>query len=239
MQPNTIFQVATLDSIIAGNYDGYYHIKDLPKEANLGLGTFENLDGEMTLIDGKYYQLKADGKAYVPDENVGTPFTSVANFKPTKEFQLPKTMSMKEFTAYLDKEMPEANVPLLVRFDGDFDMVHFRSVPAQKRPFPSLAEVAKQQPEFKKEHVKGSLVAFRFSKYMSAFNFPGFHLHFIDDGRKFGGHVLGFSITKGRIQVAESGDFRLRLPMNADSFRKTDFTIDRSKETAAVEGGSE
>ena len=237
MKPNTIVQVATLNSLMAGNFDRMYNLKDLPSECDFGLGTFENLDGELIKIDGKFYQLKADGVAYVPDENAGTPFTTLSNFHPTKEISLPKTMEMEEFVQYVNKEMPDENVPLLVRFDGEFDFIHVRSVPPQKRPFPTLAEVAAFQPEFKREHVKGSLIGFRFSKYMGALNLPGYHLHFVDDERKFGGHVLGFTVSKGQIKVAESSDFIMHLPSHVESFRHTDFNLDRSKETAAVEGG--
>lgn len=236
MLPNTIVQVATLNSLVAGNFDRMASLDRLPKCVNFGLGTFENLDGEMILIDGKYYQLKADGVAYEPPADAGTPFATLSSFEPTKEIEVKEAMTMEEFVAFVNKEIPEENIPLQVRFDGEFDLIHVRSVPPQKRPFPTLAEVAKFQPEFKQEHKKGSLIGFRFPKYFAAFNLPGYHLHFIDDERKFGGHVLGFKVTKGKITTAEGQGFHLHLPVGVESFRKTDFNLDRSKETATIEG---
>jgi acetolactate decarboxylase len=33
----------------------------LRERGDLGLGTFENLDGEMVLVDGHFFQLRSDG----------------------------------------------------------------------------------------------------------------------------------------------------------------------------------
>ncbi|KAH0795441.1 acetolactate decarboxylase [Histomonas meleagridis] len=219
-----------------GNFDRMSSLANLPKECNFGLGCFENLDGEMILIDGKYYQLKADGIAYIPAGDAGTPFATISNFQSTKEFTISKQMSFEEFITFMNSEIPDENVPLLIRFDGEFDFVHYRSVPAQKRPFPTLASVAKSQPEFKKEHMKGSLIGFRFPKYFAGINIPGYHVHVIDDERKNGGHVLGFTIASGKIQTSLSQEFHMHLPAEVESFRKADFTVDLSADTKAVEG---
>ena len=238
MKPNTIVQVATLNSLVSGNFGKMALFSELPIECNFGLGTFENLDGEMIIIDGIIYQLKVDGKAYQRDRSAGTPFATISNFQPTAEFGLPKQVDMGQFTSFIDTKIPDRNLPLLVRLDGEFELIHFRSVLAQKEPYPTLAEAAKNQTEFKREKVKGTVLGFRFPKYFESFNLPGYHLHFIDEGKQFGGHVLGFNATKGTVKIAESQSFYLNLPGHSESFRKTDLTIDRSKETEKIEGGS-
>lgn len=237
MKPNTIVQVATLNSLVSGNFGKMATYSELPIECNFGLGTFENLDGEMLMINGDLYQLKVDGKAYKLDRSIGTPFAVLSNFQPTtivENFQTKTEMS--QFTSLLNKQFPDNNLPFLVRLDGEFDFVHFRSVSAQKEPYPTLAEAAKSQVEFKRENVKGTILGFRFPKYFESFNLPGYHLHFIDEDRRFGGHVLGFTVSKVTIKVAESNDFNLHLPVNSESFSKLDLTLDRSKETETIEG---
>lgn len=239
MKPNTIVQVATLNSLVSGNFGKMSSYSELPPECNFGLGTFENLDGEMILIDGILYQLKVDGKAYQLDRSVGTPFATISNFNPTTIVENFQTkVEMHQFTSLLDKQFPDNNLPFLVRFDGEFEFIHFRSVAAQKEPYTTLAEAAKSQTEFKREKVNGTVLGFRFPKYFESFNLPGYHLHFIDDNRQFGGHVLGFVAIKGTIKVAESNNFQLNLPVNSESFSKVDLTVDRSKETESIEGGS-
>lgn len=236
MKPNTIVQVATLNSLVAGNFGRNALYSDLPNECNFGLGTFENLDGEMMLIDGDLYQLKVDGKAYLRQRDAGTPFATIANFQPVNQLELPNKMNMTQFTSFVNGKFPDKNLPLLVRLDGEFEFIHFRSVLAQKEPYTTLGEAAKTQKEFKRENVKGTVLGFRFPKYFEAFNLPGYHLHFIDHDKQFGGHVLGFTVTKGTTKTAESDNFQLHLPSNSDAFRNLDLTIDRSKETADAEG---
>lgn len=62
--PEAIFQVSTLDALSAGQYDGRATFGWLKTRGNFGLGTFDKLDGEMIALDGRFYQVKADGKAY-------------------------------------------------------------------------------------------------------------------------------------------------------------------------------
>ena len=51
-------------------YDGDVTIRELLRHGNFGLGTFNGLDGEMLVLDGRCYQLRADGSAEParPDE---------------------------------------------------------------------------------------------------------------------------------------------------------------------------
>ncbi|EAX88505.1 Alpha-acetolactate decarboxylase family protein [Trichomonas vaginalis G3] len=146
---------------------------------------------------------------------------------------------MQQFNDLVDQKKPYENLPLLIRVDGEFEMVHFRSVPGQKKPYKPLVEVAKVQPEFKHQNIKGSLIGYRFPKYFAAMNLPGYHIHFVDDKRTCGGHVLGFKLISGKVSIAESSDFHLHLPSHSESFRKCDFEVDRSKETHFIEGGSQ
>ncbi len=55
-----------------------------------GLGTFNNLDGEMIGLDGEFYQIKADGIAYPVDDLMKTSFAVVMFFVPDKTIVLEK-----------------------------------------------------------------------------------------------------------------------------------------------------
>ena len=82
--PNAVlFQVSTIDALLSGVYDGDVTIGELRKRGNFGLGTFNKLDGEMLAVDGRYYQIKADGVASGAAVHE-TPFASVVRFKGIK-----------------------------------------------------------------------------------------------------------------------------------------------------------
>ena len=51
-----MFQTSTIDALLAGAYDGETTCRELQRHGNLGIGTFDHLDGEMVLSDGIMYQ---------------------------------------------------------------------------------------------------------------------------------------------------------------------------------------
>ena len=51
-----------------------------------GLGTFEHLDGEMVVLDGDIYQVRADGSVQRRRDNFRIPFAVVSRFQPDETF---------------------------------------------------------------------------------------------------------------------------------------------------------
>ena len=193
-------------------------ISEIPKNCNFGIGTFEELDGELLLIDGDFYQLKADGLAYKPNPELGTPFAVCAEFQSEKEFELKEISDLINFQEIINKEFPERNLPILIRFDGEFEMIHVRSVPKQTKPYTPFGEILKNQPVFTHFNIKGTLIGFRFPQYFNGLNIVGYHLHFISNDLKYGGHLLTMKVLNGKFQISESNNFNLLLPNNNESF---------------------
>lgn len=234
-RPSQITQIATIDSLLAGVYDGETDVAELKSYGTLGIGTLERLDGEMLMLDGVVYQVRADGKVYKPQDSERIPFASVVDFKPGKADSIAGRLSYKELLAYLDRQAPNANVMVAVHISGEFSQMHTRSVPAQTKPYRPLAEVTKNQPEFRLGKVSGDLVGFRLPAYVQGINVPGWHLHFITADRKLGGHVLDLEFSAGLVELSEVYDFRMILPRDLEAFASTDLSKDRSQELHAVE----
>src|SRR6516225_9922370 len=57
------YQVATISSLLAGGYDGITTVGELLRHGNFGLGTFNGVDGEMMVLDGRVYRGNTDGRA--------------------------------------------------------------------------------------------------------------------------------------------------------------------------------
>jgi acetolactate decarboxylase len=57
-----VHQVSTLQALMQGAYEGQVPCRDLPRFGTLGIGTFEDSDGELILLDGQVYQATADGR---------------------------------------------------------------------------------------------------------------------------------------------------------------------------------
>ena len=77
----------------------------------------------------------------------------------------------------------------------------------QEKPYPPLAEVAKTQPVFHLEDVGGTLAGFRFPDFAHGLNVPGFHLHFLTEDRRAGGHVLNLVLERGEVAIDASASF--------------------------------
>lgn len=233
-EKNVLHQVSTIDALLGGVLDGEVDFKTLKQNGDFGIGTFDGLDGEMLAFDGKFYQIKSDGSvADVPDD-MKTPFSSLTFFKTTQKMRFDEPFEYQELSEKLDIFLPSENLIYAVRIDGVFEFVKTRSVPKQNKPYPNLSEVVKTQPLFEFHQAKGTVVGFRFPKYMKGLNVPGYHFHFITEDRKGGGHVLDWKIRGAEIKVAEIYNFKMELPHNHE-FYKIDLAKDRKAELATVE----
>ena len=208
---HTLFQTSTIDALLEGKYDGDISFAELEDRGDFGLGTLEALDGEMIALDGSFYQVRSDGRAYAIDGRMRTPFAVVTFFEPNLSETL-APMDFETFREHLDLLVGGGASCYAVRVEGDFDYVRTRSVPRQRKPYPPLAEVVEHQPTFELHDVAGSLVGFRFPRYAQGLNVAGYHLHFITADRSAGGHVLEFRLVRGELRVDSEADLRLELP---------------------------
>lgn len=234
-RPEVVFQTSTIDALLAGVYDGDLECRQLLRHGDLGIGTFDGLDGEMVLLSGTVYQVKADGKVYRPALSERTPFATVCRFRPQMAWDVEHESDDAAVKRLIDQQVPNPNVFVAVHIKGRFKTMHTRSVPRQNRPYPPLDEVARNQPEFHMQDIAGDIVGFRCPAYVKGVNVPGYHLHFLSEDRTRGGHILGFELAGGRCEVSVLTRYFLRLPEDVAEFAETDLSQDRSRELEQVE----
>src|SRR5215211_6932627 len=99
---HTLFQTSTIDALLEGKYDGDVSFAELEDRGDFGLGTLEALDEEMIALDGSFYQVKSDGRAYAIDGRVRTPFAVVTFFEPNLSETLATPLDFETFRARLD-----------------------------------------------------------------------------------------------------------------------------------------
>lgn len=207
-----VFQASTLAALLAGAYDGDLSFAELARHGDLGLGTLNGLDGEMIAVDGRFMRADADCRVGdIPPEAL-TPFAVVTRFQPTVAFDLDGPCDHRELVRQLNRRAPPGSPSCAVRIEGDFDLVHLRSVPRQLPPYRPLAEVAADQRELALTDVAGTIVGFRFPDYAEGIELPGYHLHFVDAAREHGGHVLACDPRGGRVEVDHASRLHMELP---------------------------
>ncbi|MDD5704743.1 MAG: acetolactate decarboxylase [Kiritimatiellae bacterium] len=233
---NGITQVATIDALLAGVYGGHLPLSDLRRYGDLGIGTFDRLDGEMVLLDGCFYQVRGDGRIAVPALSERTPFACVTRFEPDRREDLGIAMDLQALQARIDAAVPQPNRFCALKLRGTFQRMRVRSVPAQQPPYRPLAEVTKSQPEFAFEDVRGVLVGFRSPAFVKGVNVPGYHWHFLSDDRTGGGHVLACTLSRGTLEADTRHEWlRVLLPTASADFDNANLLKDRSQELRAAE----
>jgi acetolactate decarboxylase len=229
-----LFQYSTFDALLAGLYDGGLTMAALKKRGDFGLGTFNNLDGEMVVLDGKVYQLRTDGKAYQVGDSVKTPLATVTFFKPGQSLVIRKASNFAQLTALLDQALPSRNLFYAVKIEGRFSEVKVRSVPRQTPPYQPLVQVVKKQAVFPLKNVEGTLVGFYCPAYFKTVSVPGFHFHFLTKDRSRGGHVQDLALENLTAQIDTIHRFSLTLPEDKEFYR-LDLNKDRLPEVEKVE----
>lgn len=229
-----LYQISTIDALLQGVYDGVLSFRELKTHGDFGIGTFDELDGEMLALDGNYYQVKTDGIAYPVSENMTTPFATVTNFEADESFRLEKPMNLTELEQYLDRDLPSENFFYAIEVNGNFSYLKARSVPKQVKPYPKLADAITKQAVFEFENVSGTLVGFRTPDYAKGINVPGYHLHFITANRSAGGHVLELELKNGTAAIDTTTAFFMELPTSGN-FSKLELGQDLKSELETVE----
>jgi len=233
---NGITQVATIDALLAGVYDGHVSLATLRRHGDFGIGTYAGLDGEMILLDGKFYKLRADGKVYRPALSEQTPFACVTHFVPDRRESITNPTDLKALDARIAALVPQQNRFCTFRLRGDFRRVRTRSVPLQHKPYPPLAQVTATQTVFTLSNVRGALIGFRSPAFVKGVNVPGYHTHFLADDLSGGGHVLEFEMTRGILEADTVHEWlSIYLPTGSASFGEADLTPDRTADLKAVE----
>lgn len=212
---NRLYLCAPVNALVEGIYEQNIPLAEIKQHGDFGLGTFNDLDGEMVLLDGQVYRVGGDGSVSQVDDQVKTPFACVTHFRAMSHETSQRALTYAEFLAWLTDLMPSPNLFYAFRVEGEFARVRTRSVPRQEAYRP-LVEVTKDQPIFEFEDVQGTLVGFFTPAFLPSLSVPGIHLHFLSYDRASGGHLLECSPRQVRVEIQFLYTLELSLPVSLD-----------------------
>lgn len=233
----TVFQVALLQSLTQGYYDGIIGVEELKQHGDTGIGTFEGVNGEMIVLDGKVYQALGDGTVKEADNNETVPFSNVTFFDNDKSETLSKAENIDKLKEQLNKtvEANGKNLFYMVKVTGEFKKMNVRSELKQEKPYKSLDKaLSTDQREFNYDNIKGTIVALYCPDYMNGLNTPGWHFHFISDDKTKGGHILDLAFDSAEAKFDLTQGFNLYLSDNKE-FQNMELSKDVSDAIKKVE----
>ena len=234
---DVLYQVSLLDALLAGDYYGSLRVGELLKHGDTGLGTFQDLDGEMVVSGGVVYQIDMQGTPHAMPPQTQTPFAQVTFFDSDLTLTPPAGLDFPGLQKWLTAQLPSPNLFYMVRVRGHFDQVTARSVPKQKPPFPPLLAVVKNgQAVFHWSQVDGELVGFISPAFAKGTGAPGWHLHFLSADKSKGGHLLAARLGQVKVEVDLTNELTIVLPTKGP-FLAMDLDKDRSKALHVVEQG--
>ena len=176
----------------------------LREHGDHGLGTFEHLDGEMVVVDGRCFQVRSDGSVHEVADDVLSPFAVVTHFVPQDTIAFDDCRDLAHLMSTFDRLRHTDNFFFAVRVDGHFDYVKTRAMCKTAEGVP-LVVAAAHQPEFECENLAGTLVGFWTPEYAKTVNIPGYHLHFLSQDHQHGGHLLQCRGRQLRLQSQREG----------------------------------
>ena len=115
-----IFQSSLITSLAQGVYEDEMSLAELLGHGSFGIGTFNELDGEMVILGGTCYRLRSDGSVSVPELSERTPYAVVTNFVPTISRPVAGPVTRQEFSRIVDGLVPSSNYMYALRVTGRF-----------------------------------------------------------------------------------------------------------------------
>ena len=231
-----IYQVSTLQALAMGYSRSVVTVETLLQHGDTGLGTFEDVNGEMIALDGICYRAVDDGSVVEAEKDRGVPFAAVTRFTDASSVDVRNIGNIDELKQLMDLKIEEEfglNSMHVVRIDGSFRRICARSESPHRSQHVSLKEILqKTQTEFFFDDVRGTLVCVYFPDYMDGINAPGWHLHFVTDDRKHGGHVFDLDMKEGVMKINKISQIQIQIPTSPafDTYSLKDASQDEIKE---------
>lgn len=212
----TMYQVSTLQALAMGYSRAVVTVDEFLGHGDIGLGTYEDVDGEMILLDGCCFRALEDGMVVRAEADAGIPFAVNTVFRTVEGLPVRDIGDIEALKRFLDLRIEEdfgLNSMHVARVDGSFDKVCARSESAYRSQHVSLKTILQEtQKDFVFDDIRGTLVCVYFPDYMDGINAPGWHLHFLSDDRTRGGHVFDLKMREGTAMINKITRIEIELP---------------------------
>ncbi len=242
MKSNKIYQVSTLQALALGYTRPVVTVTELMRHGDTGLGTFENVDGEMIVLDGVCYQAKPDGSIVESSGSSGVPFAVAGFVNDGRRFAIGEMTDIaavkQELTLKIEEDFGLNSIHI-ARIDGTFKTIHARAGAPYRSQHISLKDIlSKTQKDFCFEQLRGTLVCVYYPDYMDGINASGWHMHFLSEDRKLGGHVFEVSVSSGECHLQKMDRIEIQLPREAafDTYSLKEASQDEIEEVEQGKG---
>lgn len=198
-------------------YDGKLTVAEVKKHGDIGLGTYDGVDGELIMLDNVLYHVPASGVVSIANDSMHIPYLNTTFFEPDSLYQIKERINYDELRKQIQQSFPSKNFFYAFKIHGEFDTLRLGSLYKQERPYAEgLDSLMPKRPIFNHTNIKGTMVGFFCPDFIGDINVAGFHLHFISDDKKVGGHVMEFSGQNFEVGMDKISSYNFILPEGTD-----------------------
>ncbi|MGA0558794.1 acetolactate decarboxylase [Larkinella sp. VNQ87] len=228
-----MYQYSIIDALLAGAFDGNLTLGELKTKGDFGIGTFNRVDGELVVDQGKVYQVRYDGTIHEMADQDSTSIAFIKFFKADSSFTI-QNISLDDLEKTLLAALPP-NELYAIRMKGRFSKLTARAPGPARKPYPTLKDhLAKNQYVFNLRETNGVVIGFLLPGYLAKVNVPGFHFHYLADDHKSGGHIFDFMATELTIEVDKIQGYTVEVNTHPD-FGRVNLDEDRQAELKKIE----
>ena len=109
IKPDTYFQYSIWWAFVNRVFDGDLKVSTMKANGDIGLGSFDFMDGEMVMLDGVAYRIREDGVVSVGADDDEIVYANAAFFDEDGSFQIDETTDFTKFKEAIDASLPSHN----------------------------------------------------------------------------------------------------------------------------------
>jgi acetolactate decarboxylase len=212
---NVYYQYNTWSAFVNKVFEGDVTVKDLKKRGNIGLGSFNLLDGELVMLNDIVYRVRKDGTVSVAQNSDTIIYVNAAFFRPDKVVKTESTsLNFDKLGSLIYSQLSSKNYFYAFTVEGEFETIKCGGLRKQAPPFiEGLDVLIPSRPVFEGEKIKGTMVGFYCPDMIGDINVSGYHFHFISDDKKLAGHVMEFTSNSPlMIKIDQLHRYEFQLP---------------------------
>jgi acetolactate decarboxylase len=198
-------------------FDGTLSAKELKAKGDIGLGSYNALDGELIMLDNTPYKVTEDGVVSVAKDDDLIVYANAVHFTPEQSFTIDSTVHHQGLRDAISSELSSKNIFYGFRIHGEFDSIKLGGLHKQQKPYETGLDVLlPKRPVFEGQNVSGTIVGFYCPEYIGNIGVANYHFHFISDDKKLGGHVMEFTGNNLKVEIDPIHKYTFELPQTPE-----------------------
>ncbi|SOU87813.1 acetolactate decarboxylase [Tenacibaculum dicentrarchi] len=207
-----ITHYSTIDAMRNGVYKGDLTISQLTNKGDFGLGTYNNLDGEMVVLDGVFYRVKSNGEVVIANKYKKTPFNSLTFFNTDFEQKIVAT-NLSNLKKQIVKILPSKNKMYAIKAEVSLNYIKLGGAEKiENNDYRPIAKILEKRPIYTSKNITGTIVGFYYPSTFSDIDLHPFHFHFISTNKNIAGHIIEAEFKEVQLFFDEKESIEILIP---------------------------